>query len=405
MVTLHEALRTDLVLEDDVPMQRVRAEFEVEFEEEPGFSADRLLAEIRRPFDLGDSPLVRGRAFRVAEREWVLLFTLHHAVTDGWANMVFLRELTTGYRLAVTGAADEEPPLAAQFSDVAAWERRSVEETAGERLEQWAEILRGVPGTPALRPDRPRRPEPTYAGDEVLYDLEPKPAEAARALGVSTFTYTLAVFTAVLHRWTAEDDLVVGIPSANRPHPDAEAMIGFFVNTLPIRSRYDPAEPFTAFLRRLDAAVRRATALEDVPFEQVIRTVGGGGFLPLVQVMFAFQNTFDRRFALEGLDVELEHTHNRAARFDLTVFVTQAPSGVLECELEYNTDLFDRRTAERFVATHRTLPTGCSPTPTTPVGDYDLLPAGSATACAYWNREGRRISRCPPAHPDRGPRR
>ncbi|WP_082801494.1 non-ribosomal peptide synthetase [Herbidospora cretacea] len=389
VVARHEALRTDLVLEDDVPVQRVRAEFEVECEEEPGFSPERLVAEIRRPFDLGGSPLVRGRAFRVAGREWVLLFTLHHAVTDGWANMVFLRELATGYRLAVTGAADAEPPLAAQFSDVAAWERQAVGETAGGRLEQWAEILRGVPGTPALRPDRPRRPRPTHAGDEVLFDLEPRLAGAARALGVSTFTYTLAVFTAVLHRWTSENDLVVGIPSANRPHPDTESMIGFFVNTLPIRSRYDAAEPFTAFLGRLDAAVRRATALEDVPFEQVIRTLGSGGsggFLPLVQVMFAFQNTFDRRLALEGLDVEMEHTHNRAARFEMTMFVTQAPSGVLECELEYNTDLFDRSTAERFVAAHRTVLDGVLADPHRPVGDHDLLPAGERDRLRAWNR-------------------
>ncbi|GAA2393282.1 amino acid adenylation domain-containing protein [Streptomyces coeruleofuscus] len=408
VVDRHEPLRTQVAAGDDgeTPVLLVRdhvacaldvRDLRAGYAEggEP-WLRETLRTTIRRPFDLTTAPLVRGHAFRIGDDEWALLFTLHHIVTDGWSNTVFLEELSAGYRQARgDGLAGDAEALPVRFSDYAAWERRTVGEDLERGLRFWEEELRGAPDAPALRTDLPRGDVLSTGGDAVLHDLDAatsaRIADVARRCGVSTYSLTLAVFTLLMHRWTGEADVVVGTPVAGRHHPELERLIGFFVNTLPVRSGYDGQDTFAAHAARVEAAVRRASAYDHIPFDRIVnRVVGGGhsGYQPLAQVVFAYQNDFDRRLALDGLDVELAHVPNGSARFEMTLFMAVAPGGAMECELEYNTDLFTRDTAERFLDVYRTLLAGVLDDPHRPLSQYSLVSPAEHRRLAAWNETG-----------------
>ncbi|MEU8628772.1 amino acid adenylation domain-containing protein [Streptomyces sp. NPDC048669] len=406
VVDRHEALRTAFVLDGDAPALLVREGVELDLDtrdlrEQYAEGGDAWLrgflrGEIRRPFDLTAAPLVRAHAFRVGGDAWALLFTLHHIATDGWSNTLFLDEVSSGYRQAIgfAGAAGAAP-LPVQFTDFAAWERHTATEDMESGLRFWEEELRGAPLAPALRTDTPRGSATTTLGEAILAGLDAaetaRIADVARQCGVSTYSLSLAVFTLLTHRWTGEADVVVGTPVANRPHPDLEKLIGFFVNTLPIRSTYDGRETFASYAARIEATVRRAVEHERVPFDRIVNRLGGGGLTghqPLAQVVFAFQNDFDRRLALEGLEVEFFPVPNGSARFEMTMFMAQAPGGVLECELEYNTELFAPETAERFFSVYRTLMEGVLDDPHRALAAYGLVSQEEHLSLRQWNATG-----------------
>lgn len=407
VVDRHEALRTTFVLDGDAPVLSVREGVDPgldtrDLREEYAEGGDAWLrgflrAEIRRPFDLTAAPLVRAHAFRLGEDAWALLFTLHHIITDGWSNSLFLDEVSSGYRQATgSGGAPLPEPLPVRFSDFAQWERDTVSGNPESGLRFWEEELRGAPLAPALRTDTPRGSGTTTLGDALLSDLDAaeagRLAETARRCGVSTYSLSLAVFTLLMHRWTGEADIVVGTPVANRPHPDLDRLIGFFVNTLPVRSTYDGGETFASYAARIEATVRRAVEHERVPFDRIVGRLGGGGqsgHQPLAQVVFAFQNDFDRRLALEGLDVEFFPVPNGSARFEMTMFMAQVPGGVIECELEYNTDLFAPETAERFFAVYRTLLDGVLDDPHRALAEYGLVSHDEHLRLRGWNATDR----------------
>ncbi|MEU8542175.1 amino acid adenylation domain-containing protein [Streptomyces sp. NPDC048717] len=403
----HDALRTAFVLDGEDPVLVVRDHLEIPLDVrdisadcERGGDAwlrDFLRAEIRIPFDLTADPLVRAHAFRIGDDSWALLFTLHHIATDGWSHSLFLGEVSDGYRraLGATGAPVAVPPKV-RFADYAQWERRTAAEEPASGLRFWEEELRGVPLAPALRTDTPRGSGTRTLGDALLGEIDAtataRLAEVARACGVSTYSLTLAVFTLLMHRWTGETDLVVGTPVANRRHPDVEHVIGFFVNTLPIRSTYDGREAFASYAARVEATVRRAVEHEQVPFDRIVNALAGGGrtgHQPLAQVVFAFQNHFDRRLALEGLDIAFFPVPNGSARFEATLFMAQAPGGVLECELEYNTDLFTADTAQRFFTVYRTLLDGVLDDPRRALAAYGMVGPDERLRLGGWNATDR----------------
>jgi amino acid adenylation domain-containing protein len=403
VVDRHDALRTAFVLDGEAPVLVVREHLEVpldvrDLRERYAAGGDTWLrafvrAEIRVPFDLTADPMVRAHAFRIGDDAWALLFTLHHIATDGWSNTLFLDEVSDGYRRALGSAdAPEAAPLKTRFADYAQWERHTTTEGLEAGLRFWEEELSGAPLAPALRTDTPRGSGTRTLGEALLRDVDAtetaRIADVARSCGVSTYSLTLAVFTLLMHRWTGENDVVVGTPVANRRHPDLEHLIGFYVNTLPIRSTYDGRETFASYAARTEATVRRAVEHEAVPFDRIVNALGGGGqtgHQPLAQMMFAFQNDFDRRLALEGLDVAHFPVPNGSARFEMTLFAAQAPGGVLECELEYNTDLFTEDTAERFFSVYRTLLAGVLDDPGRTLAEYGLVDSAERLRLAGWN--------------------
>ena len=369
----------------------------------------RSEAEALRPFDLSRPPLVRSLLLRLdgaapdeagsddRGSEHVLVVTMHHIVSDGWSMDVFLRELTVLYGAFSEGRPSPLPELPIQYPDFAVWQRLWLSgETLNRRLEHWRERLAGAPELLELPTDRPRPPVQTQRGAVVPLGVPAAEAEALRELarsdGATLFMALLSLFDTLLHRLSGADDLVVGTPVAGRSHRQVEGLIGFFVNTLPLRARLTGGESFRALLDRVRDDTLDAFEHQDVPFEKLVERLDvrrDPSHSPVFQVVLALQNTPAGRHELPGVAFEPVPITGRTAKFDLTLVFVENPDGGLAGSLEYNRDLFDPTTARRMVGGLRTLLTGALADPEAPISRLPLLAAAERQQLVEWNDTAR----------------
>ena len=357
----HDALRTTFRLgEDDQPVQHVAAGGSLNLEVidlQPlpeaarRDEAARIAArESQYQFDLEHGPLVRALLLRFSDTEHVLLLTMHHIISDGWSMRILISELEQLYDAASSGRAHALPPLPMQYADFAVWQK---EWLAGERLDgllsYWRRTMEGAPAVLALPTDRPRRAVQTFRGAAHNFTI---PAAATRALkavgqreGATLFMTLAAAFVALLHRASGEEDIVVGIPIANRNRAAVERVVGFFVNTLVLRTRLSGDPTFAELLCRVRETTLTAYEHQDLPFEKLVEELQPERSLshnPLFQVMFMFQSMLDASIA-DGVargDVEMS---NGTAKFDLTLSLLETEQGLFG-GFEYSVDLFDAPT-------------------------------------------------------------
>jgi amino acid adenylation domain-containing protein len=367
IVARHEALRTTFAQVDGQPVQRITP---------ADSSAFRLLdhdlrthpdadAELRRvmaeeegaPFDLERGPLIRGRLVRLAADDHVLLVTMHHIVSDGWSMGVLTRELGVLYGAFQRGESDPLPPLSIQYADYAAWQRRWVEgDVLQAQGEYWKTALAGAPELLELPADRPRPIRQDFAGAAVDVVLDEELTAGLKALskrnGTTLFMTLLAGWSVVLSRLSGQEDVVVGTPSANRGRSEIEGLIGFFVNTLPLRLDLSASPSVSRLLKQVKDRALGAQASQDIPFEQVVELVRPARSLahtPLFQVTFAWENAGESRPELPGLTLApVEGSARTTAKFDLSLALSER-DGQIVGGVEYATALFDRATVERHL--------------------------------------------------------
>ncbi len=359
----HEALRSIFVAPEGTPWVELLPEgaglpvVEHDLRDRP--DADAALLELcreeaRTPFDLARGPLIRGRLIRLSDQEQVLLLTQHHIVSDGWSLGVLARELSQLYRAFVAGEDDPLPPLAIQYPDYAVWQRRWL---SGERLQSqaqyWRNTLSGAPARLALPTDRPRPAQQSFAGASVAVVIDAELTRGLRRLsqqhGTTLFMTVLAAWAAVLSRLSGQDDLVIGVPSANRGRREVEELIGCFVNTLALRLDLSGAPSVAELLARTRRTALGAQEHQDLPFEQVVEIVQPPRRLdhtPLFQVMLAWQNNAAPAFDLPGLRVEAAADGFDQVKFDLELNLCEHGE-VIAGTLGYATALFDQATIER----------------------------------------------------------
>jgi amino acid adenylation domain-containing protein len=367
IVARHEALRTTFPETDGVPAQRIAAveessfpfvEHDLEGRPEAPRELGRLVAEeAGAPFDLARGPLVRGRLIRLAADDHVLLITMHHIVSDGWSMGIFSRELSALYGAFARGDADPLPPLPVQYADYAAWQRRWVDgDLLRMQADYWTETLAGAPELLELPTDHPRPARQDFAGASLQIELDEGLTAALKTLGqrhgATLYMTLLAGWAAVLARLSGQDEVVVGTPSANRGHAEIEGLIGFFVNTLPLRVDLSGSPRVGELLGRVKERSLGAQHHQDIPFEQVVervRPVRSLAHTPLFQVMLAWQEMPGGDLELPGIAaVPLDGAGEGAAAFDLALSLAPR-GGRIAGELTYATALFERATVERWV--------------------------------------------------------
>ncbi len=335
-------------------------------------------AEAARPFALRTGPPFRAHLIRTGGESWMALFALHHIVGDGWSIELLLRELTPLYTAFRDGRPSPLPELPLQYADFAVWQR---ERLRGEPLERlvafWRDALAGAPAEIELPADRPRPPVQSFRGSRAVETIAAAPlAGLGRGQGATPFVAVLAGFQAFLHRVTGQTDLVVGSPVADRGRMEIEGLIGLFVNTLALRARIDPDEPFRALLERTKEGVVAALAHQDLPFEKLVEALGLERRIdrnPLFQVSLAFQGAAPEPPDLPGIVAEVvEDVELDAVPFDLGLAV-QGIDDRFEIALEYSSDLFDAATARRLLGELRRLLEGIGADPDRPVRDLPLL--------------------------------
>jgi amino acid adenylation domain-containing protein len=366
IVTRHEALRTTFSLVDGEPVQVVTrdAALQLPVEDLVAMPAVDLEAEVQRlndqearhPFDLERGPLFRTRLLRLAPNEHALLLVVHHIVFDGWSVGVLFRELSECYRAFATGEAPRLPQLPVQYADYAVWQREWLTGGPGERqLDYWRAHLAGAPVVLELPTDFPRPLTRSYRGAAQRLLLSRRLLEGLKALsqeeGATLFMTLLAGFQLLLARYTRQDEIIVGSPIANRPRSELEHLIGFFVNSLALRTDLSGDPTFRQLLGRVRKVCLEAYEHQDLPFEQLVEELQPsrvGGRDPLYQVMFALQNTACSPLRLPGVTCRSLPQSTGTAKFDLTLNTQEDADGLL-ASLGYRSDLFEPGTIARML--------------------------------------------------------
>ncbi|MGW7276270.1 condensation domain-containing protein, partial [Streptomyces sp. NPDC054864] len=361
VVRRHEALRTRFVDRDGVPYQHIGdgADFEVRQEDlaDPAELPRICAREAAAPFDLEHDTLIRARLLRRSDQEHVLLVTMHHGVSDGWSIGVLYRDLVALYEALCAGRPSPLEPLPIQYPDYANWQREWLDDGVREsQVAYWRERLAGVDPRLSLPTDRERPPVKTYSGARETFRCPAELLRALRAIGArndATLYMTLfAAYSALLHRYTRQTDVAVGTVVANRGRAEFEGLIGFFANTLVLRTDLSGDPTFPELLAQVKRRALEAYEHQDVPFEAVVdalRLERSLSHSPVFQNMFVLQEAQTSEEArlgeLEVLPVEFEV---QATKFDVTLDLRETPDG-LAGFIEYNTDLFDAETIRRFV--------------------------------------------------------
>jgi amino acid adenylation domain-containing protein len=366
LVARHEALRTTFPAVGGRPVQVVAPALEVPLRihdlrdiggSEREAEAQRLSREeAQRPFDLAHGPLVRCTLVRLAAADQLLLVTMHHIVSDGWSmGQVFLRELGVYYAAYAAGREPQLPPLPIQYADFAVWQRAWLQGDVLERqLSYWREQLDGAPVLD-LPTDRSRPPFATFRGADAPLVLPAELSGRLRTLGegegCTLFMTLLAGFSVLLARYSGKHDVVVGAPVAGRTRPETEGLIGFFVNSLVLRTDLSGDPTFRQLLGRTRDVALDAYANQDVPFELLVEELQperDASRNPLFQVTLQLFSAPASGGAAASTSGEAWREIERGtAMFDLAVILGDAPGGVAG-RIEYSTDLFDAATVRRM---------------------------------------------------------
>jgi non-ribosomal peptide synthetase component F len=378
VVRRHEALRTTFAEAEGAGIQRIEAPRPVALpfhdlrgsrdpEAEVRQLAEKSLAE---PYDLSRGPVIRALLVRIGEEEHVLVLGAHHISYDGWSSGVLEGELAALYRAFEAGQPSPLPEIEVQYADFACWQK---ERLSGDRLQReltwWKERLGKAPPRLELPPDRPRRAEPGHRGGRQLLYVPPEVAGDLRALarrqGATLFSTLLAGFTTLLRRYTGQDDLCVGVPTAGRPSAELEKLIGCFSNSLILRIDASGDPSFAELVRRVNDTVKSALEHDELPFERLVEELNPARDLsgnPLFQVAFALQNTSKRAPTAPGLAIEPFDVDVRLTRLDLELHIFDGEAA-LPGLIAYSTDLFDGETIQRLAVHYMTLLAGAAAAP------------------------------------------
>jgi amino acid adenylation domain-containing protein len=404
LVARHESLRTTFAMEPDGRLVQVVAAsaslrvavagFESLAPEDARKRAQQLIRnDVDRPFDLERGPLFRVTLLRFAPDRHMLLIGMHHIITDAWSMDIFLRELSQLYRGYRAGADAPLAPLPMQYADYACWQDGWLDfGTLEGLLGYWREHLRGAPPELHLVTDRVSHQRQINEGGVLSFWLGKGTADAVKrfadASGATSFMVLLAAFKALLSRYSDQEDIVVGVPVANRTRSELEPLVGFFVNTLVLRTRLSGDPGFDEIVNRVRVTTLGGFANQQLPLERLIERLEHNRRWqrsPLFRTMFVLQNAPQCSLELDGLEVEPLPMTTVGAKFDLTLAVSEV-DGDLKGLFEYNADIFDRATVEQMGERFRLLLEAALARPRTRLSELPLLGRDEGDLLRSWGR-------------------
>lgn len=359
IVERHEALRTRFPVHDAQGIQVIDAPEPVPLAP-TDIDECELVAQMTRiasqPFDLARDRLYRFTLFRLAPEVHALAIVMHHIVSDGWSIGVLVREMAALYNAFVSGKPSPLEPLPLQYADYALWQRRVVAaDGLSHDLDFWRRSLAGAPAALELPTDRPRPPVQSSHGARigvtVPASLVATLTGLARSENATLFMVLLSALQIVLSRWSGQSDIVVGSTIAGRDQAKVEPLIGFFINTVALRTDLSGNPTFRQVLVQVRNTTLDAYGHQAAPFDRVIAEVQpqrDASRHPIFQVLFVLQNLPERNLALDGLRVRSLGDGKATAKMDLSLNLRQV-DGALRGTLEYATDLFDETTVRRLI--------------------------------------------------------
>ncbi|MBD3557943.1 amino acid adenylation domain-containing protein [Planktothrix sp. FACHB-1355] len=390
IVRRHEALRTTFEMVDGQAVQIIHPSLDFKLSVTELGTAEIqnfVVEEVKRHFDLTKAPLLRGTLLKLGEKEYVLVFVMHHIICDGWSMRSLIREVAALYEAFSHNKPSPLPELPIQYADFAVWQRQWSKEHLQNHLSYWKEQLAGATKVLELRPA-----VQTFQGATTHFQLSPSLTEKLKSLSQQSnctlFMTLLAAFQTLLYRYTEQEDISVGTPIANRNRSEIQALIGVFVNTLVMRTDLSGNPTFRELLSRVRQVALGAYAHEDLPFEQLVEELQPERNLshqPLFQVMLVLQENLTPELVLSGLTLKRLNTDSKTAKFDLTLYLVDSEPAITGA-FEYSTDLFEAATIDRAIAHFTTLLEGIVSHPDRHLSELPLLTeAERQTLLIQWN--------------------
>lgn len=389
IVARHESLRTTfrelegqqqqfIAPAQAVPIQVIDL-LESPTDNRENLASDILTSEINCPMDLEQDPLFKVTLVKISEREYSLLVMMHHIISDGWSMSLFWKEFTSLYESFSQGKTIEIPELPIQFGDYAQWSREQLEKELTRQTEYWKTQLAGAPALLELPTDRHRPAVQSFRGSQEI-DLFPKTLlDGLKRISLqeksTLFMTLLAAFNVLLVRYTGQEDLVVGSPISGRNKTETENLIGFFVNTLALRTNVSGNPIFSELLRQIKTTTLDAFSHQELPFEKVVATVRPARSLsynPIFQVAFALQKSSESPINIDGLEITPVRLGAMTSKFDVFLSAKEVPNG-LSITVEYSTDLFDSDTIRRLISHYRNLLEALVANPNQRISELALL--------------------------------
>ncbi len=389
LIQRHEALRTRFYERDGQAFQRVdaKADFDlqvIDLSDLPVAEREARAQQIREDeartqFDLEQGPLLWVTLVRLDDEDHQLLVTLHHIIADGWSLNILIDEFSRLYAAAAQGQTLELPPLALQYADYGSWQRQWLAEGEGQRqLAYWKAQLGEEHPTFSLATDHLRSAHHRRSASRHTVRLGASLSEAirqtAQANESTPFMLLLAAFQSLLHRYSGQRDIRIGVPNANRPRQETQGLVGFFINTLVLRAELDARLPFNELLAATRQAALGAQAHQDLPFEQLLEAFPQAREQGLFQVMFNHQQRdLSALRRLPGMLADELPWHSREAKFDLQLHTEEDRNGRLSLSFDYADELFENATIQRLAEHYINLLQAVCEQPEQAIGDLRLM--------------------------------
>ena len=410
MLRRHENLRTTFPIVNGQPVQQIArsSEFRLrmvdltDVAEEQREERAHALAEAERvrPFNLVEGPLMRASLFKLGDADYVLVLTMHHIISDAWSMAIFHGELSKLYKAYSEGQESPLPEPQFQYVDYAVWERDWLQgKVLEQHMDYWRRQLAGVPAV-ELPTDRPRTIDRTFGGEFVRFDLPKDLSDELKALsrreGVTLFMLLLTAFKLLLHRYSGQQEIVVGSPIAGRNRIEVEGLIGFFINTLAIHTSVKPHLTFRELLHQVRELCLDAYAHQEISFEKIVEELHPErnlAYNPLLQVVFQLTTAPRQRLALKGISMGgFEHTGGATVKWDLYLLLNETRQG-LNGAFSYSSELFDAETIQGMLAHFEQLLKNIVASPESRISDLELLTEDERHRLLVdWNHTGHQFA-------------
>ncbi|MCF6437892.1 amino acid adenylation domain-containing protein [Pseudoalteromonas luteoviolacea] len=394
VVKRHESLRTVFLDGESGPLQFIRPEEQVRGSDivriaSPLLSVESLDSmlqeEIRKPFDLTRDYMLRVLLVPLERDLHLMLFVTHHIASDGWSLALVAKEISDSYTLAIEKIESHNTPLPIQYADFALWQNKRWEDGKYQsKLSTWLENLSGAPREHSLPTDYSRPALSSFRGKRsdgfISAHLTDRLQALARHNKVTLFGVLQSAFALLVAKLSGERDVVIGVPTASRDNIELEELIGFFVNTLPVRSEVDWSDSFTAFLKNNNEALNQAFELGEVPFDAIVdglKLERLASHNPVFQILFAFQNNQVAELEMPHINVTDKKFDGGTTRFDLELHITPEASG-LALSMYYSTELYSASTITSFMQAYVGLLTHIVDTPELAVSRLPVVAHGKA---------------------------
>lgn len=391
ILSRHEILRTSFLFDMGIPSANISQDLSIEINvvDLQEFEGDDVEAEARKlaekevlnPFNLSQAPLIQIKLYKLNEEKYFLLFVAHHTVADGWSLGVFLKELMANYEANTIGRSNQESELPIQYFDYANWQSdESKHKTLQSSLSYWKEQLGGDLPVLELPTDRQRGARQTFTGGTHRFQLSRSLTEGLEKLSreenVTLYMTLLTAFNIVLHKYSEQDEILIGTPVANRSIPELESLIGVFINVIVLRTSMAGDLDFRSLLQEVKKVATNGYSYQDLPFEKLVEELKPKRDLsrsPLFQVLFNLQNAPMPELKIQGIETAFLDIDRGVSQFDITLMISKI-AGEYHATVEYNSDLFEPSTIDRIFKSYQLILEAALTQPDSPISKLKFAP-------------------------------